>query len=215
MSRDSPAIDAVLFDVDGVVMDTAKAHAAAWKRLFDAYLKQRAEAQGEKLEPFDIDRDYREYVDGKPRFDGVRSFLESRGIDLPQGSEGDGPDDETVHGLGRRKNRYFHGWLQDHRVRTYPGTLAFIAALEAAGIKTAAFSSSRNAAAVLRNAGVLDLFDAKVDGGDMAELQLPGKPDPAILHEAARRLGVAPERAAVVEDAIAGVEAGARGTSLW
>jgi trehalose 6-phosphate phosphatase len=206
-----PAIDAVLFDVDGVVTDTAQAHAAAWKRLFDAYLRQRADARGETFEPFDIDGDYREYVDGKPRFDGVRSFLESRGIDLPQGSEDDGPDKETVCGLGSRKNRYFHAWLQEHRVRTYPGTLGFIAALKKAGIKAAAFSSSRNAEAVLRNAGVLDLFEARVDGSDMAELRLPGKPDPAILREAAGRLGVAPGRAAVVEDAIAGVEAGARG----
>jgi trehalose 6-phosphate phosphatase len=209
--REPPAIDAVLLDVDGVVTDTAQAHAAAWKRLFDAYLRQRAEARGDTFEPFDDDRDYREYVDGKPRYDGVRSFLESRGIDLPQGSEDDGSDEETVCGLGNRKNHYFHTWLQERRVRTYPGTLAFIAALKAAGIKAAAFSSSRNAAAVLRNAGVLDLFDAKVDGADMAALQLPGKPDPAILHEAAARLGVAPGRAAVVEDAIAGVEAGARG----
>ena len=203
--------NAVLFDVDGVVTDTAQAHAATWKRLFDAYLKQRADARGEAFEPFDIDRDYRAYVDGKPRYDGVRSFLESRGIDLAQGSEDDGPDEETVCGLGSRKNRYFHAWLEDHRIRAYPGTLAFIAALRKAGIRAAAFSSSRNAEAVLRNAGVLDLFDAKVDGSDMAELGLPGKPDPAILHEAAGRLGVAPGRAAVVEDAISGVEAGARG----
>jgi trehalose-phosphatase len=204
-------VDAVLFDVDGVVTDTAQAHAAAWKRLFDAYLRQRADARGETFEPFDIDRDYRTYVDGKPRFDGVRSFLESRGIDLPEGSEDDGPDEESVRGLGNRKNRYFHAWLEDHRVGTFPGTLAFIAALKKAGIKAAAFSSSRNAEAVLRNAGVLDRFDAKVDGADMAELELPGKPDPAILHEAAARLEVAPGRAAVVEDAISGVEAGARG----
>ena len=212
MVRHSPAIDAVLFDVDGVVTDTAKAHAAAWKRLFDAYLRQRADARGETLQPFDADRDYRTYVDGKPRFDGVRSFLEARGIDLPEGSENDEPEEETIHGLGSRKNGYFHAWLEDHRVGTFPGTLAFIAALKKAGIKAAAFSSSRNAEAVLRNAGVLDRFDAKVDGSDMAELQLRGKPDPAILHEAARHLGVAPGRAVVVEDAVAGVEAGARGS---
>jgi trehalose-phosphatase len=206
-----PAIEAVLFDMDGVVTQTAQTHAAAWKRLFDDYLRARADERGEAFEPFDPDRDYRAYVDGKPRYDGVKSFLESRGIDLPQGSEDDDPDEDTVCGLGDRKDRYFRAWLQDHRVRTFPGTLAFIAALEKAGIKVAVFSSSRNAEAVLRNAGVLDLFDAKVDGSDMAELDLPGKPDPAILHEAAARLGVTPERAAVIEDAIAGVEAGARG----
>jgi alpha,alpha-trehalase len=204
---ESPAINAVLFDMDGVVTDTAQAHAAAWKRLFDEYLGKR----DDDFEPFDSDRDYREYVDGKSRYDGVESFLASRGIELSHGSEDDDPDAETVCGLGNRKDRYFNAWLEEHRVRTFPGTLAFIEALEKAGIKVAVFSSSRNAQAVLRNAGVLDRFDAKVDGGDMAEQGLPGKPDPAILHEAAARLGVAPEHAAVVEDAIAGVEAGARG----
>jgi trehalose-phosphatase len=207
---EAPAIDAVLFDMDGVVTQTAQAHAAAWKRLFDNFLKSRADQRDEAFEPFDIDRDYREYVDGKPRLDGVRSFLESRGIELPQGSP-DKPDEETVCGLGSRKNRHFHAWLQDHRVKTFPGTFAFIAALKKAGIKVAVFSSSGNAQAVLRNAGVFELFDAEVDGGDTAELKLPGKPDPAILHEAAARLRVAPGRAAVIEDAIAGVEAGARG----
>jgi len=207
LQPEARAIEAVLFDMDGVVTDTAQAHAAAWKRLFDDYLGRLAE----DFEPFDPDRDYREYVDGKPRYDGVASFLRSRGIDLPRGSEDDDPDAATICGLGNRKNRYFNAWLEDHRVETFPGTLAFIAALREAGIELAVFSSSRNAEAVLRNAGVLDLFAAKVDGADMARLALPGKPDPAILHEAAGRLGVAAERAAVVEDAIAGVEAGARG----
>jgi trehalose-phosphatase len=207
---EAPAIAAVLFDMDGVVTQTAQAHAVAWKRLFDDFLKSRADERGEAFEPFDIERDYREYVDGKPRLDGVRSFLEARGIELPEGSP-DKPDEDTVCGLGNRKDRHFHAWLQDHRVKTFPGTLAFIAELKKAGIGVAVFSSSRNAEAVLRNAGVFELFDVEVDGADMAELELPGKPDPAILHEAAACLGVAPERAAVVEDAIAGVEAGARG----
>jgi trehalose-phosphatase len=208
---EAPAIEAVLFDMDGVVTDTAQAHAAAWKRLFDDFLSARADERGEAFEPFDIDRDYRGYVDGKPRLDGVRSFLKSRGIDLPQGSA-DKPDEDTVCGLGNRKDRHFHAWLQDHRVKSFPGTLAFISALQKAGIKVAVFSSSRNAQAVLRNAGVSERFDVEVDGADMAELELSGKPDPAILHEAAARLGVAPEHAAVVEDAIAGIEAGVRGT---
>jgi trehalose 6-phosphate phosphatase len=204
-------LDAVLFDMDGVVTDTAQAHAAAWTRLFDEYLKKRAAERGEEFRPFEPERDYRGLVDGKPRYDGVRDFLASRGIELPDGSEDDDPDQETVRGLGNRKNRYLHAWLEGNRVKIFPGTLAFVDALKRAGIRTAVFSSSRNAAAVLRNAGVLDLFDAKVDGNDMAELSLPGKPDPAILHEAASRVGVAPQRAAVVEDALAGVEAGARG----
>jgi beta-phosphoglucomutase-like phosphatase (HAD superfamily) len=153
MVRQGPAIDAVLFDVDGVVTDTAKALAAAWKRLFDAYLRQRADARGETFQPFDADRDYRAYVDGKPRFDGVRSFLEARGIDLPEGSANDEPE-ETIHGLGSRKHGYFRAWLEDHRVGTFPGTLAFIAALKKAGIKAAAFSSSRNAEAVLRRCAI-------------------------------------------------------------
>jgi trehalose-phosphatase len=211
MRRESAVVDAVLFDMDGVVTHTAQAHAAAWKRLFDAFLEQRAAEGGDQFEPFDIDRDYRAYVDGKPRHDGIRSFLESRGIELPQGSEDDGPEAETIRGLGRRKNRYFHAWLKEHRVDAFPGTLAFIAALQAAGIAVAVFSASRNAEAVLRNAGVLELFAAKVDGADMAEMPLPGKPDPAILHEAVKRLRATPSRAAVIEDAVAGVEAGARG----
>jgi trehalose-phosphatase len=203
--------EAVLFDMDGVITDTAKAHAAAWQRLFDEFLEARAERHGEEFRPFDPRQDYRQYVDGKPRMDGVSSFLESRGIELPYGDEHDGPERETVCGLGNRKDRYFNAWLEENQVRSYPGTLGLIDDLRAAGIKIAVFSASRNAEAVLRNAGVLDRFDAKVDGSDAAKLGLPGKPDPAMLLEAARRLGAAPGRSAVVEDAIAGVEAGARG----
>lgn len=206
-----PAVDAVLFDMDGVVTDTAGAHAAAWKRLFDDFLQARAEAAGAAFEPFDIERDYRPYVDGKPRHDGVRGFLAARGIVLPEGREGDGPDTPSVHGLAARKNGYFNAWLQDHAVQPYPGTLALIAALRRAGMRTAVFSASCNAEQVLGSAGVLDLFDTKVDGGDARRLRLPGKPDPAMLREAAARLGLAPARCAVVEDAIAGVAAGAAG----
>lgn len=204
-------LEAVLFDMDGVLTDTAKAHAAAWKRLFDEFLKARAERDGEAFRPFDSRLEYRQYVDGKPRMDGVRSFLDARGIELPYGDEEDGPDRETVCGLGNRKDRYFNTWLEENQVYAYPGTLELVEALRLAGIKTAVFSASRNAEAVLRNAGVLDLFDAKVDGSDAADLGIPGKPDPAMLLEAARRLGAGPGRTAVVEDAIAGVEAGARG----
>jgi alpha,alpha-trehalase len=203
--------EAVLFDMDGVITDTAKAHAAAWKRLFDEFLAARAERRGDEFRPFDPHHDYRRYVDGKPRMDGVRSFLASREIDLPYGDKDDGPDRESVYGLGNRKDRYFKAWLEENQVRSYPGTIRLLKDLRAAGIKIAVFSASRNAEAVLRNAGVLDLFDARVDGRDAAELGLPGKPDPAMLLEAARRLGVGRERTAVVEDAIAGVEAGVRG----
>ncbi len=204
-------LQAVLFDMDGVVTDTARAHAAAWQRMFDEFLRARAQSKGEAFRPFDIVRDYRLYVDGKPRHDGVRSLLESRGIALPYGSEDDGPDAQTVCGLGNRKNRHFRAWLEQNRVQAYPGTLQLVRALRQAGVKTAVYSASRNAGAVLRNAGVLELFDSSVGGSDLARLELPGKPDPAMLHEAASRLGVPAERCAVVEDAIAGVEAGAKG----
>ncbi|MBC7171643.1 MAG: trehalose-phosphatase, partial [Polyangiaceae bacterium] len=161
--------------------------------------------------PFDVELDYLEYVDGKPRHDGVTSFLRSRGIDLPVGGPDDAPDAETVFALGKRKQAYFVAWLRESSVRTYPGTLRLIHALRALGVRTAVFSSSRNTEEVLRNAGALDLFEAKVDGNDLATLGIPGKPHPAMLLEAASRLGVAPERAAVLEDAVSGVEAGARG----
>ncbi|WP_051609535.1 trehalose-phosphatase [Fodinicurvata fenggangensis] len=207
----SPArLEAVLFDMDGVVTDTAQAHAAAWKHLFDEFLCARAEASGDEYRPFDPEREYREFVDGKPRHAGIKSFLRSRGIDLPEGTPEDPPDANTVFGLGRRKQNYFRTWLRNNEVRSYPGTLKLIRELRKSGTKTAVFSSSRNAEDVLRNAGVLDLFDARVDGNDLAELSLRGKPDPAMLHEATARLGVKPEGAAVIEDAIAGVEAGAR-----
>jgi trehalose-phosphatase len=205
------ALDAVLFDLDGVVTDTARAHAAAWQRLFDEYLKERARRGGEAFRPFDSHRDYRRYVDGKPRSGGVKSFLESRGIELRHGDEDDGPDQETVCGLGNRKDAYFQSWLEENEVEAYPGTLALIEALREAGVAVGLFSASRNASAVLASAGALHLFDAKVDGADLAELGLPGKPAPAMLLEAACRLGVTPARTAIVEDAIAGVEAGVRG----
>lgn len=204
-------LDAVLFDMDGVITDTARAHAAVWKQVFDEYLRQRAGPKGPAFQPFDPGQEYRRYVDGKPRYDGVKSFLESRGIELPYGNEDDGPEKETVCGLGNRKNQYFQRWLTQNRVRTYPGTLALIRTLRQATIKIAAFSASRNAQMVLRQAGVLDLFDVVFDGKNLAEYGLPGKPDPAMVLKTAGRVGVPPERAAVVEDAIAGVEAGVAG----
>lgn len=204
-------LDAVLFDMDGVVTDTAKAHAAAWRRLFDDFLRTRAEQSDAVFRAFDSNDDYRRYVDGKPRYDGVASFLASRGIELPRGHSSDGPDSETICGLGNRKNRYFLEWLEGHRVPTYPSTVSLIKRLSVAGVRVAVFSASRNCETVLRNAGIHDLFEARVDGNDLARLGLPGKPDPAMLLEAARRLGADTHRTAVVEDSVAGVRAGAVG----
>lgn len=203
--------DAVIFDMDGVVTKTATVHAAAWKRLFDDYLRERATREDKPFRPFDADSDYRRYVDGKPRYDGVVSFLESRGISLAFGDPGDQPDKETVCGLGNRKNRYFTQHLAEHGVDVYESTVDLIRDLRAKGVKTAIFSASKNCRDVLGAAHVGELFDARVDGLDADELGLSGKPDPAVLLEAARRLGVPPERAVIVEDAIAGVRAGRAG----
>lgn len=203
-------LDAIIFDMDGVVTRTATLHAAAWKRLFDDFLGARAGA-GLRFQRFDIESDYRRYVDGKPRYDGVADFLTSRGIGLPRGDETDPPDAETVCGLGNRKDDYFWDLVKQRGVEAFPSTVGFIRRLRRAGVKTGIFSASRNAGAVLTAAGVLDLFDAKVDGEDADELRIPGKPHPAMLLELASRLRVTPDRTAVVEDAIAGVEAGRAG----
>ena len=204
-------IRAVIFDMDGVITDTASVHAEAWKRLFDEYLRERADRTAEPFVPFDADEDYRRYVDGKGRFDGVRSFLASRGIELPEGDPNDPPDRRTICGLGNRKNEMFLEHLRRHGVQPYPSTVALVRELQTRGIGTAAISASRNMTEVLDAAGIGDLFAVTVDGTDLDELGLPGKPDPAMFVEAARRLGVAPPQAAVAEDALAGVEAGARG----
>jgi beta-phosphoglucomutase family hydrolase len=204
-------MDAVVFDLDGVVTSTAAVHAEAWKQLFDEYLAERARTRGEPFEPFDRHWDYVRFVDGKPRHEGVRSFLASRGIELPAGSPEDAEGRETVWGLGNRKNRYFLEALARTGPRPFPTTVELIETLRARGARTAVASSSRNCAAVLEAAGIRNLFDVQVDGVDLAEAGLPGKPDPALFLEAARRLGVDPARAAVVEDAISGVEAGRRG----
>jgi trehalose 6-phosphate phosphatase len=204
-------IDAVVFDMDGVITDTATAHGAAWKRMFDDYLEERARLTGERAQPFDDEVDYRRFIDGKARYDGVRSFLASRGISLPQGEPDDPPDRETVCGLGNRKNDYFVGYLRDHGASAYPATVALLRQLRIREVGTAVISASQNAAEVMSAAGVLDLLDVRVDGAIANELALPGKPDPAMFLEATRRLGSAPERTAVIEDAIAGVEAGRLG----
>jgi beta-phosphoglucomutase family hydrolase len=204
-------VGAVIFDLDGVVTKTATVHAAAWKRLFDEYLDECAAREGTRFRPFDADTDYRHYVDGKARHDGVVSFLNSRGISLDYGESGDPPGKETVCGLGNRKNLYFQEHLAKYGVNLYESTLDLIRGLRANGVKTAIISASKNCEAILKAANIAELFDAKVDGVDADELKLPGKPDPAVLLEAARRLGVVPERAVIVEDAIAGVQAGRDG----
>ncbi|MEO5732930.1 MAG: beta-phosphoglucomutase family hydrolase [Rubrivivax sp.] len=203
--------DAVLFDLDGVLTRTASVHATAWKKLFDGFLKQRAAENGDSFVPFDIGTDYPRYVDGKPRYDGVRSFLQARGIELPTGSADEGPEVQSVRALGSLKDRYFLQNLELHGVEPYESAIALVRTLRAQDIKTAVVSSSNNCAAVLDAAHIAQLFDTRVDGVDTTRLGLGGKPAPDAFLEAARRLGVEASRAVVVEDAIAGVEAGRAG----
>jgi len=201
--------DAVIFDLDGVVTKTAAVHAAVWKKMFDRYLKEKS--NGREFVPFDIEADYRDYVDGKPRYDGVKSFLDSRDIHLPYGSPDDPPDKETICGLGNRKNLLFRGHLTTHGVETYPDAVDLIRRLKKEKLKTAVVSSSKNCSAVLETAGLKNIFDAQVDGIVSEKLKLKGKPHPDIFLEAARQLKVTKERSVVIEDAMAGVEAGSRG----
>jgi alpha,alpha-trehalase len=198
----SPArYDAVIFDLDGVVTDTASIHAAAWRRLFDDYLASRPGRAGENHRPF-TDEDYRRFVDGRSRYDGVRAFLTSRRIT---------EDPSVVKALGDRKDEYFLESVKQHGVRVFDGTVVLLHLLRAAGIRAAIISASRNCVEVLKVAGLDDIFDGRVDGVVADELGLPGKPDPAVFLEAARRLQVTPDRAVVAEDALAGVAAGRRG----
>jgi beta-phosphoglucomutase family hydrolase len=203
--------DAVLLDMDGVLTDTASVHASAWKRMFDEFLRARAARSGEAFVPFDIESDYTRHVDGKPRYDGVRDFLRARGIVLPEGAPDDPPQAETVHGLGNRKDQLVNEVIAAEGVRVFPGSVPLLERLRAAGLKTAVVTSSQNRARVLEAAGLGALFDAAVDGHSLLERGLNGKPAPDMFLEAARMLGVDPARAVVVEDAISGVEAGARG----
>lgn len=202
--------DAVIFDLDGVVTDTATVHEAAWKQLFDEVLKDPRISGSAQEGPFSAE-DYLAYVDGRPREDGVRSFLASRGVTLPEGRRSDAPGDLTVHGLAKLKDRIFKEVLAHNGVRTFPGTLALIDRLRAARIPVAVATSSRNASAVLAAAGLSGAFDLVLGGVIAGELGLPGKPDPAVLLEIVHRLGVLPARAVVIDDATAGVEAARRG----
>ncbi|MFD5636434.1 beta-phosphoglucomutase family hydrolase [Streptomyces sp. NPDC127077] len=198
---------ACLFDLDGVITRTAVVHAAAWKRTFDDFLRQR---EGDGFRPFD-DADYAAHVDGLPRADGVRSFLASRGMQLPEGTPDDPPDRETVHGLGNRKNALLLDMIRTDGVEAYEGTLRYIEAVRAHGLRTAVVSSSANCRDVLRSVGAEDLFDVRVDGVVAAERRLPGKPRPDTFLAAAKDLGVTPSEAAVFEDALAGMDAGRSG----
>ena len=203
--------DAVLFDLDGVLTSTARVHARSWKAMFDDFLSRRAAGGKEAFRPFDIEGDYRPYVDGKLRYEGVRSFLASRDISLPEGEPEDPPTADTVCGLGNRKDELVKAAIDRGEVEAYPGSVALVRRLRQQGIRTAVVSSSNNCEHVLQAAGILDLFEARVDGLVASQLELPGKPAPDTFLRAAALLGVPPARAVVVEDAIAGVQAGRAG----
>ncbi|WP_342346378.1 beta-phosphoglucomutase family hydrolase [uncultured Nitrospira sp.] len=203
--------DAVLFDLDGVLTATAKVHAACWKKMFDEYLKNQASRSGEPFQPFEISTDYRLYVDGKPRFDGVRDFLRSRGIELLEGTPADTAQTETVCGLGNHKNEMINAVIEANGVEAYEGSIALVRRIRQDGIQVAVVTSSQNCDAVLKAAGIGNLFKVKVDGNVIQNENLSGKPAPDAFLAAAKMLGVDPKRAVVVEDAISGVQAGRDG----
>jgi beta-phosphoglucomutase family hydrolase len=203
--------DAVLFDLDGVLTATAKVHAACWKKTFDDYLKQRAVKANEPFQPFDIDQDYSLYVDGEPRYDGVKNFLESRDIHLPYGDPSDPPDRETICGIGNRKEELVIKTLKSEGVEVYEGSVAWVKHLRQIGIKVAVVSSSKNCLEVLKAGGIDGLFQVRVDGHVVEDQKLPGKPAPDTYLHAAALLNVPPPRAMVVEDALSGVQAGRNG----
>jgi beta-phosphoglucomutase family hydrolase len=205
------SIRGCLFDLDGVLTETAKVHDAAWKEMFDDYLRERARQSGEPFVPFDPVADYDEYVDGKPRADGTRSFLASRGIELPEGHENDPPDAETVYGLGNRKNEIVLRRIHEDGVEAYPGSVRYVRAVKDAGVPRAVVSSSTNCRDVLIAAGIEDLFDARIDGVVAEREHLRGKPAPDTFLAGARALGLKPTAATVFEDALAGVAAGRAG----
>jgi beta-phosphoglucomutase family hydrolase len=204
------AIRACLFDLDGVLTQTAKVHAAAWKEMFDDYLRTRAARTGDAFVPFTAE-DYDKYVDGMPRYDGVRSFLASRGIDLPWGDPGDPPGKETITGLGNRKNEIVLSMIRRGGVEPYPGSVRYVRAVRDAGLRRAVVSSSANCREVLVAAGIDDLFEERVDGITIEREHLRGKPAPDTFLFAARALGVEAVQASVFEDALAGVAAGRAG----
>ena len=194
-----------------MLTDTAKLHDEAWKQMFDAYLRDRSERDGTSFQAFDKRADYEAFVDGKPRYDGVRSFLASRNMKLPEGESSDAASVESVSGLGNRKNELFLGLLKKRGVEPYPGSLEFVRRARASGLRTAVVSASANCREVLRAAGIEDLFEVRVDGITLGEQHLRGKPAPDSFLAAAAALGVEPAHAAVFEDAPAGVKAGRAG----
>jgi beta-phosphoglucomutase family hydrolase len=202
---------ACLFDMDGVLTKTAVVHARAWKEMFDGYLKGRAASTGEPFKPFDARADYDRYVDGKPRSDGVRSFLDSRGISLPEGDAGDPPDAETVAGLGNRKNELVQRLIREGGVEVYDGSIRYVRAAAEHGLRRAVVSSSANTHDVLASAGIADLFEEVVDGILAEREHLRGKPDPDTFLAGARLLGLDAGSAVVFEDSLAGVAAGRAG----
>jgi beta-phosphoglucomutase family hydrolase len=208
-------ITTCLFDLDGVLTQTARVHARAWKEMFDDFLRDWSERTGEPFHPFDRPTDYDEYVDGKPRLDGVHSFLESRGIDLPMGSPTDPPEAETVHALGTRKNDLVLELIREQGVEPYEGSVRFAEAARDQGLRRAVVSSSTNCLDVLVAAGIDHLFEVRIDGVVAEREHLDGKPAPDTFLAGARRLGAEPADAAVFEDALAGVEAGRAGNFGW
>ncbi|HEX7095815.1 MAG TPA: beta-phosphoglucomutase family hydrolase [Acidimicrobiales bacterium] len=206
---------ACLFDLDGVLTSTANAHAVAWKETFDEFLREHSRLTGDELRPFDLPADYLAFVDGKLRLDGVRSFLASRGISVPEGSDDDPATARTVHGIGRRKNERYLEIVHDRGVDVHEGSVKFVRAARDAGLRRAVVSASKNCQAVLQAAGIEELFEVRVDGVVAVANGLRGKPAPDMFLHAARELGVRPEQCAVFEDAVAGVEAGRAGAFGW
>ena len=206
-----PNFNAAIFDMDGVVTQTAVVHAAAWKKMFDEYLHRRAEREHEAFREFTQAADYLVYVDGRPRYQGVQVFLQSRGIQIPYGSPADPPQAETICGLGNRKNEFFNRTLAEDGVQVYDSTLRLIRELRARGIAVGIATSSRNCVPILEQAGIADLFATRVDGMVSLALGLKGKPEPDIFTTACRNLGAQPQRAIVIEDAVAGIQAGVKG----
>jgi alpha,alpha-trehalase len=213
MPKDLPALhfDTAVFDLDGVITRTAKVHAVAWKRLFDDYLKMRERRDGEPFREFDIEDDYLRKVDGKPRYKGVKSFLDSRGIDIPFGDPSDGPDVETACGLGNRKQGFFVKSLQEQGVQVYQPSIDVLNELRDRGVHVGVATSSKNCRLVLEKARLSDAFEARVDGVVSAELGLSGKPEPDIFTKTVELMGMGVERAVVFEDAVSGVQAGRAG----
>jgi beta-phosphoglucomutase family hydrolase len=210
-SIDLTSFAAWLFDMDGVLTKTALVHAEAWKEAFDAFLLEETKRTGTTYAPFDVESDYEKYVDGEPRADGVRNFLAARGIKLPEGTDGDPPDARTVEGVGNRKNDLVLEVMRTRGVSVYDGAVALVKQLRTLGVKVAVVSASENTKAALTTAGIIDLFDAFVDGHVVKDLHLAGKPAPDSYLQGAKELGVEAGQAVVVEDALAGVEAGRAG----